>query len=278
LKTPKLKGYRREKGAVEWIEIREKKVFLYRDGSPPTLNREVPLEDFLRQVAASARRPGRGHHLLLPPGTRIAKLEGAVNVLCIEQPPQLRLIRWSDSPMGKGGEYQTHRLAFPYIVYLFLFFQGSFEEMRVYYRTAPLQSPNDVLLMPNLWNVQADPGMLSACRACLRGRRSDLWGDPLADQIRVLLDHFWGTGFNTDIEGNCFERARALDSRVASLEAWKDASVADPLFPLGLSWEPLEPTVGEVMDRLVETGPQPRQAIGEASDLADLIYRIPEAK
>jgi hypothetical protein len=32
------------------------------------------------------------------------------------------------------------------------------------------------------------------------------------------------------------------------------------------------------MDRLIQTGPQPRQAIGEASDLADLIYRIPEAK
>jgi hypothetical protein len=154
---------------VEWIEIREKKVFLYRDGSPPTLNREVPIEDFLREVTASARRPGRGHHLLLPPGTRIAKLEGTVNVLCLEQPPQLRLIRWSDAAMGKGGDYQTYRLAFPYIVYLFLFFTGSFEDMRVYYRTAPLQGPNDALLMPNLWNVQADPEKPSACRACLRG-------------------------------------------------------------------------------------------------------------
>ena len=263
---------------MEWIEIRGKKVLLLRDGTPPTVDREVPLEDFLRQVAASARRPGRGHHLLFPPGTRIAKLEGAVNVLCIEQPPQLRLIRWSDAPMGKGGEYQTYRLAFPYIVYLFLFFQGTFEEMRVYYRTAPLQNPDDVLLMSNLWNVQADPGKPSACRACLRGRRFDLWGGPLAEQIRTLLDHFWSTGFNTDIEGNCFERARVLDPRIASLEAWEGASEADPLFPLALNWEPLETTVGGVMDRLVETGPQPRQAIAEASDLADLIYRIPEKK
>ena len=263
---------------MEWIEIRGNKVSLYRDGTPPTVDREVPLEDFLREVAASVRRPGRGHHLLLSPGTRIAKLDGAANALCVEQPPQLRQIRWSAAAMGKGGEYQTYRLAFPYIVYVFLFFQGSFEEMRVYYRTAPLQSPNDVLLMPNLWNVQAEPGKISACRACLRGRPLDLWGEPLAVQVTTLLDYFWTTGFNTDIEGNCFERARVLDPRVASLEAWEDASEADPLFPLALNWEPLESTVGEIMDRLVETGPQLRQAIAETSDLADIIYRIPGRK
>lgn len=263
---------------MEWIEVRGNKVALYRDGTPPKVDREVPLEDFLRAVTASVRRPRRGHHLLLPPGTRIVKLEGTVNALCIEQPPQLRVIRWSPAAMGKGGVYQTHRLAFPYIVYIFLFFQGTFEEMRVYYRTAPLQSPNDALLMSNLWNVQADPGKPSACRACLRGRPFDLWGNPLADQISVLLDYFWSTGFNTDIEGNCFERARDLDSRIASLDEWAGASQNDSLFPLTLNWEQLEATVGEVMDRLVETGPQPRQAIGEASDLADLIYRIPEHK
>jgi hypothetical protein len=100
----------------------------------------------------------------------------------------------------------------------------------------------------------------------------------LANQITLLLDYFWSTGFNTDIEGNCFERARGLDPRIASLEAWEGTSEADPLFPLALCWEQLEPTVAEVMDRLVETGPQPRQAIAETSDLADLIYRIREAK
>ncbi len=263
---------------MEWIEVRGKKVALYRDGTPPILDRQVLLEDFLRELAASARRPGRGHHLLLPPGTRIVKLEGAVNALCVEQPPQVRVIRFSAAAMGKGGEYQTYRLAFPYLVYIFLFFQGSFEEMRVYYRTAPLHSASDVLLMSNLWNVQADPGKPSACRACLRGRPFDLWGDPLANQVTVLLNHFWSTGFNTDVEGNCFERARPLDPRIASLEAWEGASRADALFPLAVRWEQVEPTVGEVMDRLVETGPQPRQAIGEASDLADLIYRIREAK
>jgi hypothetical protein len=180
--------------------------------------------------------------------------------------------------MGKGGEYQAHRLSFPYLVYIFLFFQASFEDMRVYYRTAPLQSPDDILLMPNLWNVQADPAKPSACRACLRGRPEDLWERPLVQQAMMLLDFFWGTGFNTDIVGNCFERARPLDPRISSLEAWEAASEADPLFPLQIPWEQLELTVGEAIDHLVESGPQPRQAIADTSDLANLMYRIPESK
>jgi len=263
---------------MEWIEIRDKTVTLHREGTPPSVNREVALEDFLHEIVASLRRPGRGHHLLLPPGTRILKPEGVANALCIEQPPQVRLIRWSAAAMGKGGEYQTHRLAFPYIVYIFLFFQGSFEEMRVYYRTAPLEKLSDILLMSNLWNVQAEPAAVSACRACLRGRPLDLWERPFTTQVTALLDHFWSTGFNADITGNCFERAKVLDPRIASLEAWERASGADPLFPLAIAWEPLEVTVGDVMDRLVESGPQPRQAIAETAELADLLYRIPERK
>lgn len=53
---------------MEWIEVRGNKVALYRDGTPPKLDREVPLEDFLREVTALVRRPGHRHHLLLPPG------------------------------------------------------------------------------------------------------------------------------------------------------------------------------------------------------------------
>jgi len=263
---------------VERIEIQGKRVLLYRSGNPPTLDREVSLDDFLREVAAAVRRPGRGHHLLLPPGVRLVKLEGVVNILCLETPPQVRLVRWSAAPMGKGGEYETFRLAFPYIVSIFLFFQGTFEDMRVYYRTAPLEGPNDALLMSNLWNVQADPAKPSACRACLRGRPEDLWERPLVQQVRMLLDFFWGTGFNTDITGNCFERARTLDPRIASPKAWEATSEADPLFPLHVPWEKLDVTVGEVIDHLVESGPQPRQAIADVSDLANLMYRIAESK
>lgn len=263
---------------MERIEIKDKKVFLYRAGDPPVLDRQVALQDFLREVATATRRPGRGNHLVLPPGTRIIKVDGTATVCCVEQPPQVRLIRWSATQMGKGGEYQTYRLAFPYVVYLFLFFQTTFEDMRVFYRTAPLESPNDTLLMSNLWNVQSDPTKPSSCRACLRGRPEDLWDRPFVQQITMLLDFFWSTGFNTDIVGNCFERAKTLDTRVASLKAWETASQTDPLFPLHIPWEILELKVGEVIDHLAESGPQHRRAIVDISDLGNLMYRISEMK
>jgi hypothetical protein len=269
--------WRKEK-PVERIEIEGNKVFLYRDADPPVVDRQVALEDFLREIAIATRRPGRGNHLLLPPGVRIIKMDGTATVCCIEQPPQVRLVRWSAAQMGKGGEYQMYRLAFPYIVYLFLFFQASFEDMRVYYRVAPLQSPDDILLSPNLWNVQADPAKPSACRACLRGRPEDLRERPLVEQVTMLLDFFWSTGFNTDIVGNCFERATALDTRIASLKAWEAASETDPFFPLHVPWEQLKLTVGQAVDYLVETGPQHRRAVADASDLATLMYRVSESK
>ncbi len=263
---------------MERIEIEGKKVLLYRGEGHPALDRQVSLQDFLREIAMATRRPGRGNHVLLPPGARIIKADGTATVCCIEQPPQVRLVRWSASQMGKGGEYETYRLAFPYVVFLFLFFQATFEDMRVYYRTAPLQSPNDDLLISNLWNVQADPSKPSACRACLRGRPEDLWERPLVEQVTMLLDFFWSTGFNTDISGNCFERARPLDPRIASLKTWEGASETDSLFPLHIPWEKLDATVGDVIDHLVETGPQHRRAIADTSDLANLMYRVPESK
>ncbi|MEE9153386.1 MAG: hypothetical protein V3U42_04790, partial [candidate division NC10 bacterium] len=68
---------------MERIEIEGEKVLLYRGGDPPILDRKVPLEDFLREVAIATRRPGRGNHLLLPPGARIIKADGTATVCCL---------------------------------------------------------------------------------------------------------------------------------------------------------------------------------------------------
>src|SRR3989304_5695716 len=62
---------------------------------------------------------------------------------------------------------------------------------------------------------------------------------------------FWGPGFNTDIVGNCFERARKLDPRIASPKAWEAASEADPLFPLQVPWERLGLTIGGGLEQLL---------------------------
>src|SRR3989304_2155436 len=178
--------------------------------------------------------------------TRYVKVRGASTGLVVELPPEIRRMTWSPATMDQGGAYSTHWLAFPYTIYICILYTieggeaygGGLEEMRVYYRNAPLQSPDDPLYVPNLFNVQVDPVLTSNCRACLRGHPEDLENLPLAKQMETLLNFFWETGFNLDIERNGFERAKHLDPRISSLETWESASKADSLFPLGIRWEP----------------------------------------
>jgi hypothetical protein len=246
--------------------------------------REVALRDLLGVIASSPDRSQRDTTVFLPSQARYVLVRGASTGLAVELPPEVRQVTWSPSKMGTGGENTSHWLAFPYVIHACIFYnlqgdeayRGGLEEMRVFYRNAPLRSPEDALYIPNLFNVQVDPTLTSNCRACLRGHPEDVQNLPLAEQMEVLLNFFWASGFNLDVESNGFQRARTLDPRVSSLEAWEEASKADPLFPLRIPWEPAGCTLRQVMDRLMDlrhTG----KPLGSASDLADLMYRLTEA-
>ena len=146
--------------------------------------------------------------------------------------------------------------------------------MRLYYRGTPLASESDRLCMPNLWNVTASETQVSKCRVCLRGRPAfeDL---SVAGQAQTAIEFFWSAGFNLDIESNCFRRAAIRDGRIATLEAWEMASTADPLFPLAVQWEETGLSLREAGEHLLHWrgGPRPLE---DASDLADLLYRLDE--
>ncbi|MFQ5657260.1 MAG: hypothetical protein ACE5G5_06940 [Candidatus Methylomirabilales bacterium] len=254
----------------EYLEIHGDVVRTLRrasDGSALS-NREVRLADFLQSLTA---RLSTGKALpLLPIGARWALLRGQDAVFAIEEPPQERRITWWDGD-GSGTE---HWLAFPYVIYLVLFHRGSFEEMRLYYRTGPLRTERDELFMANLWNVSAGESPLAHGRVCLRGRPpfEDL---TVAGQVQTAIEFFWGTGFNREVEENCFERSRDADPRIASLEAWERASREDPLFPLTVHWHKTGLSLAASAERLL-TWRGSQRPIVEGSDLVDLVYRIPE--
>lgn len=259
------------------VEIRGQKVALYRDGPDgPRLDRKVHLGDFLQAVASTHPGPMKDRYLFLPSGTRLVQVKGASTILVIEQPPQVRQIRWSNERMGKGGSYASYRLAFPYMVYVVTFYRGEFEDLRLYHRTAPLRAGNDPVYLSNLMNVQADLGLPSCARVCLRGRPSGLTDLPFAGQVEGLLTYFWTSGFNMDIEGSCFERARLLDPRISSMEAWQQASEADPLFPLEVAWELAAPSLQEEVDRQCALRHNYLNPISSVSGVADLLYRLEE--
>jgi hypothetical protein len=258
----------------ETIEIKGGSVRLFRsspDGAA-TVDRQVSLRDFLLEVVAFAPRRFLEQIPLLPPGTRWVIIRGPSLIITVEHAPRIRLVRWSEKALDEPGSYRRARLAFPYIVYLLLFHHGSFEEMRLFYRDAPLASEGDALYMPNLWNISASESPLAKCRVCLRGRPvfDDL---TVTGQAQAAIEFFWDAGFNLDIESNCFRRATALDERIATLESWETASSADPLFPLAIHWEETGLNLRKAGEHLLDWRGTTRP-LENSSDLADLLYRV----
>ena len=254
----------------EHIEIEGGSVRLFRtSGQEKVLDRAVSLKAFLQtlpQVTPESQRLP-----VLPIGTRWVLSRGSALILTVEQPPQVRRFAWRPKGYREAREYS---LAFPYILYLLVFSQGSFEEMRIYYRTAPLTSEEDLLSLSNLWNVSATETPMAKCRACLRGRPifEDL---SLAGQVQTTIEFFWGTGFNLQIDESCFQRAAKRDERIATLEAWEATSRKDPLFPLEVDWESTGMSLRGAAEGLLTWRGTPTP-IEDAADLADLMYRVKE--
>lgn len=262
--------------ADDIIEIRDQIVRLFRKPfkGRRKLDREAPLAAFLGELGSMAYSHVRDRSPLLPPGTRLAVIRGLTTLLAVEQPPQLRRLLWDLRPIGEDDPYRERVLAFPYMVYIILFYHDSFEEMRVFYRNGPLESNKDLLCYPNLLNVQASPGTLSNCRACMRGKPV-LSEQSLSLQTEELINYFWTTGFNIDVEQNSFWRAQKLDPRIAAVDAWEKASREDPLFVLEIPWESTGFAVQQLMESLMSLRITRARRLEQASDVADLIYRLP---
>ncbi|MCI0372370.1 MAG: hypothetical protein L0214_13600, partial [candidate division NC10 bacterium] len=200
---------------------------------------------------------------------------GPNTAFVVETAPQVRRLRWGTGRMGDGGPYREVRLAFPYVICLLLFLREDFEELRLYYRTGPLEALTDPLLCPNLLNVQGGADLMASCRACLRGRPEDLSNYPIAEQVPRLLEFFWETGFNADVKDDAFTRSLSLDPRIGSVEAWEAATAADPLFVLEVPWTPAGCALGEAIDRLIALRPHQAVRLGDAAALGNILYRIP---
>jgi len=232
--------------------------------------RRVPVEALLRYVSRVMPPPLP----VLPPGTRWLRRRKDLLLLALEHPPQCRTLRVSDGKKGADG-YRPYRLALPYVVYLLTFYRGDFEEMKMFFRVAPLASLDDTLCHTCLPNVRGEPGHYGSQRVCLRYRPEMLEGVPLAEAAPALIDFFWSTGFNQDIANSAFERAQALDPRLADLTAWEAASEANPLFPLEVDWEATGRNLADLWAECLKLHGETDQPVQDAAELADILYRLP---
>jgi hypothetical protein len=233
--------------------------------------RRAPLSSLLR-YAARVMPPVLP---VLPPGARWLCRRQDLLMLVVEHPPQGRTLRVSAGKKGGEEAYHSFRVAFPYIVYVLTFYRDSFEEMKMFYRAAPLATLEDTLCHTNLPNVRGEPGHYGSQRVCLRYRPELLEGMPLAQVTPALIDFFWSTGFNQDIAASAFERAQQLDPRLASLASWEAASRDNPLFPLEVNWEPAGRNLPGLWAECLKLHGDRDAPLESAAELADILYRLP---
>jgi hypothetical protein len=222
----------------------------------------APLTTFL--TALGERMDAYALPEAIPDGVRFIRRRGETVVLALEEKPQVRTVKWladeSPVPFGKGAIYRNARLAFPFIIVVLAFRNGALTgQQQCFYRTAPLTSPGDTLLLPNLYNVAEAYGQ--RCWLCLGQLRADLMGLSWNDRVLEIRAQFWGGPFNQSAEvheGTSFwTTMRDLDARLASVTSWERATTHDAFFPLQVAWKPSGLTIGQVIEQMLALGGPP---------------------
>jgi len=228
-------------------------------------------------VRSSERTPCCG---VLPESVRAWTESGDCVALALELRPGPRTVRWiadhSRAPFGRGTRYRLVRLSFPYVIVLALFFRSALTPIaQLYYRTRPLGDADDELLLPNLPNVAQGHGY--SCWLCLLGIGDDLSSRSWSEKVAAIAAHVFGAGFNRSAEeheGNSYvDAAKSLDPRLASVEAWREATQADPFFALRVPWVSAKTTLRAELDRM-RSALVPGPSIENSGQLARLIARV----
>jgi hypothetical protein len=216
----------------------------------------------------------------IPEGVRFIRRRGDLVVLVMEERPQVRTVRWlvdgSAVPFGRGAVYRTARLAFPFVVVAIAFRGGSLTGyQQCFYRTSTLSNASDPLLYPNLLNVADAYGQ--KCWLCLAQLQTDLRPLSWHERVREIRRHLWETGFNLSAEvhegASQWTAARPDDRRLATVDAWEQASLQDPFFPLTVAWKPTGKTVGGIIDSMVASlGAPPITTVAQLAQLMHLIH------
>jgi hypothetical protein len=221
----------------------------------------------------------------IPEGLRFVQRRGDTVALVLEEKPQVRTVRWladdSPSPYGRGAVYRTARLAFPFVIIVVGVRGGQLTGFQqCFYRTAPLARLTDELYYPNLYNV-AD-GYGQECWLCLANLKKNLTALSWDEKVKEIRKHLWGAGFNQSSEhheGMSYwqvMRELALDTRLASVEAWEKATRKEPLFPLEVKWLTTGKTLGKVVDEFFSS-----MGVGQlpatVEDLVQVMNQCPPA-
>jgi hypothetical protein len=220
---------------------------------------EKTLADMLRQEFV----PPLGE-AALPDGVKFVEWRPPFLLVVHQLPATVRRLRWiaADSPakFGPDTRYRPVRISLPYAITFSVYYQRR-EALtltgcnELYFRNAPLRSRTDGLCYPALLNVSAIPTPTRVrswiCTQYLQRPRGADW----TGQLCALLEHTWNGGFNLSSEhhegASWYGASRGVHPHLHPIEAWQNASEADPAFALQIAWKPAPLTVGQLIDTLL---------------------------
>ncbi len=210
---------------------------------------------------------------ILPDGVKLVREFDKGAIVVHQTAPRLHNLSWiaadSEADYGPKTTYRRVRVALPYLIVFAIYRIARNGKLQLsganeaFFTNKPLDSMEDPLCYPALLNVSKmgtneDAKPLAWICTQYLDRRFEMIVD---EGVRIrtgfceLLRHMLEDGFNLSSEHNegaswFGETARAgVDERLASIEAWQDATLKDPLFALEVPWLPTGLTLGGVLDR-----------------------------
>jgi hypothetical protein len=259
--------------------------------SPEGTQVTTKLRDFLRLLAPHRIDTG---DIVLPMGTRSFCTRGQYSVLIHETRPRVCNFKWIDEkspvPFGPGAVYRTARIALPYVLVYAVLEPGRRKMYRLsdvnecFFSNEPLSSLDQKLCYPALLNCSRyDPPegrpLAWICTQHLRRperKKGASRNQLLHLELIALLKCLYETGFNYSSEHHetesWFTASQKADRRIASVAAWEQATLDDPLCALDISWLPANLTAGEIMERIFTNVGAADQPISSADDLARLLF------
>ena len=206
--------------------------------------------------------------VLMPDYARIYYRKGRSEVILQEFPPQVRLMKFrgslvskadSQTPISEVEARKIHHfsLALPYVVFVFKFFDGIFQEVKCAFNDRPLKRLEERPLRPYLSNID------NTLQVCLGHSldRGELVKGQLTQQIALILNNFWQTSYSEDWSGNYWGNKTHFmginDHRMSSIQNWQDASQENSLFVVeDVNWmQASEESFGDIIVKMLQDDP-----------------------
>jgi hypothetical protein len=259
--------------------------------SPEGVEMAMKVCDFVRAIA-----PERidTRDLVLPSGTRSFQTRGRLAILIHETAPRVCNFKWIDEnspvPFGEGAVYRQVKIALPYVLVYAVFEQrrgGAFRLSALnecFFANEPLVDLDQKLFFPALLNCSRfDPPegrplswiCTQHLRQVERPRRRNR-NRQLHAELKSLLHCLFETGFNYSSEHHeaesWFTASAKADPRIASIDAWKEATEKDRMCALDISWLPTGLSAGQIADRIFNNAGSSTAAVNSSEDIERIVF------